>query len=84
MCPNLCGVHPHKTVQKDCTNEETFPDGISYARPLKVTKVKRFFKEGSYACALIFNPSRLLAKGKLISLAKAFSLNKGNITFNCI
>jgi hypothetical protein len=37
---------------------------------------------GSYTCALIFKPSRLLAKGKLISLAKAIFLSKGSITFN--
>jgi hypothetical protein len=35
-------------------------------------------------CALIFKPSGLRAKGKLICLAKAFCLNKGNTTFNGI
>jgi hypothetical protein len=37
-------------------------------------------KECSYACALIVKPSRLLAKCKLMSFAKAFYLDKGNIT----
>jgi hypothetical protein len=43
------GIQPPETVQKDCTNEETSPDpdGISYARPLKVTKAERLFKKGS-------------------------------------
>jgi hypothetical protein len=68
---------------KDCTNERTSPDpdGVNYARPLKVTKAKRFLKRGSYTCALIFKPSRLSEKGKLMSLAKDFYLNKGTITF---
>jgi hypothetical protein len=35
-------------------------------------------------CALIFKPFGLLAKGKLMSLVKAFCLNKGSITFNGI
>jgi hypothetical protein len=37
-----------------------------------------------YTCALIYKPSKLLAKGKVMSLAKAFCLSKGNITFNDI
>jgi hypothetical protein len=80
------GIQPPKTVQKDCTNKDTSPDpdGISYARPLKVTKANRFFLRGSYVCALLFKPSRLLAKGKLMSLGKAFCLSKGNITFNSV
>jgi hypothetical protein len=38
------GVQPHETVQNDCTDEGTSPDpdGSQYARPLKVTKAKRF------------------------------------------
>jgi hypothetical protein len=42
------GVQQPKTFQKDCTNEGTSPDpnGISYARPLKVTKAERFKKGG--------------------------------------
>jgi hypothetical protein len=60
------------------------PDGVIYARALIVTKAERFLKRGSYTCALIFKPSRLLAKGKVMSLAKAFCLNKGNITFDGI
>jgi hypothetical protein len=38
------GVQPSKTVQKDCTNERISldPDGVNYARPLKVTKAERF------------------------------------------
>jgi hypothetical protein len=77
-------IQPPKTIQKDCINEVTSPDpdGVNYARPLKVTKAERFLKGGSYACALIFKPSGLLAKGKIMSLAKAFYLNKGNITVN--
>jgi hypothetical protein len=55
------------------------PDGVNYASPLKIT-----LKRGSYTCALIFKPLRLLAKGKLKSLAKAFCLHKGNITFKDI
>jgi hypothetical protein len=37
-------IQPHKTFQEDCTNEGTSPDpdAVSYARPLKVTKAKRF------------------------------------------
>jgi hypothetical protein len=37
-------VQPCETVQKDCTNEGTSPDpdGVKYARPLKVTKAGRF------------------------------------------
>jgi hypothetical protein len=79
-------TEPCETVQKDCTNEGTSPDPdrVNYARPLKVTKTERFLKRGSYACALIFKSSSLLAKGKLMSLAKAFYLNRGNITFNGI
>jgi hypothetical protein len=38
------------------------PDGVNYARPLKVTKVERFFKRVSYACTLIFKSSRLPQK----------------------
>jgi hypothetical protein len=40
------GIQPLKTVQKDCTNEGTSPapDGVNYARPLKVTKAERFLK----------------------------------------
>jgi hypothetical protein len=58
-------------------------DGVTYAIPLKVTKAGRYFKRGFFCiCFLILNPSRLLAKGKLMSLAKAFCLSKGNITFN--
>jgi hypothetical protein len=42
------GIQPREKVQKDCTNEVTSPDPdeVNYARPLKVTKVKRFFKRG--------------------------------------
>jgi hypothetical protein len=38
------GFQPPKTVQKDYTNEGSCPDlhGVNYARPLKVTKAKRF------------------------------------------
>jgi hypothetical protein len=38
------GVQSPKTVQKGYTNEGTSPDpnAVNYARPLKVTKVKRF------------------------------------------
>jgi hypothetical protein len=72
------GVQPPETVQKDSANEGSSPDpdGVNYARPLKVTKA------GSYACALIFKPFRLLAKGKFMSLAKAFRLSKDNIKYN--
>jgi hypothetical protein len=77
-------IQPPKTVQKDYTNGGTSPDlnGVNYSRPLKVTKAERFLKGGSYACALIFKAYRFLAKGKLMSLAKACYLSKGNITFN--
>jgi hypothetical protein len=87
MSPNFrgtSGVQPPETIQKDCTNEGTSPDpdGVNYSRLLKVTKAERFLKRGPYACTLIFKPPRLLGKGKLTSLAKAFCLRKGNITFN--
>jgi hypothetical protein len=38
------GIQPPKTVQKDYTSKEisTDPDGVNYARLLKVTKAKRF------------------------------------------
>jgi hypothetical protein len=38
------GVQPHKTVQKNCTNEGISPDadGVNYAQPLKVTEAERF------------------------------------------
>jgi hypothetical protein len=38
------GIQPLKIVQKGNTNEGTSPDlnGVNYARPLKVTKTKRF------------------------------------------
>jgi hypothetical protein len=38
------GIQPPKIVQKDCTNEGTSPDpdGVNYAKPLKVTKIERF------------------------------------------
>jgi hypothetical protein len=77
------GVQPPKTVQEACTNEDTSPgpDGV---RHLKVTKVERWQKRNSFSCALIFKPSRLLAKGKLMSLTKAFCLSRGNITFSGI
>jgi hypothetical protein len=81
------GQHPQLLkVQKDCTSEGTSPDpdGVSHARPLRVNKAKRFLKGNSYTCALIFKPSRLLAKSKLMSLAKVFCLSKDNITFNDI
>jgi hypothetical protein len=69
---------------KDYRNEGTSPDPdeVNYARPLKVTKAKRFLKGSSYACVLIFKPSMLLTEGKLVSLPKAFCLNKVNVTFN--
>jgi hypothetical protein len=83
-----------ETVQKDYTNDETSPDpdGVNYARPLKIAKVERIKKKkkwgggggSSYTCALMFKPSRLSAKGELMALAKAFYLNKDNITFNGI
>jgi hypothetical protein len=40
------GIQPPETIQKDCTNWGTSPDlnEVSYARPLKVTKAKRFLK----------------------------------------
>jgi hypothetical protein len=68
---------------KGLTNEGTSPDadGTNYARTLKVTKAERF-KKGALTHALIFKPSRLQTKGKVMSLAKAFCSNKGNITFN--
>jgi hypothetical protein len=49
------GIQPEKKVQNDCTNEGTSSDadGVSYARPLKVTKAERLLKRGSYACALM-------------------------------
>jgi hypothetical protein len=48
---------------------------------LKVAR-QRDLKGGSYRCALIFKPSRLLIKGKLRTLAKAFCLSKSNLNFN--
>jgi hypothetical protein len=77
------GIQPHKTVQKDYINERPSPgpDGVNYARPLKVTKAKKFLKRDSYAYPLIF---KLLTKGKLMSLANAFCLSKVNMTFNGI
>jgi hypothetical protein len=50
----------------------------------KYPKLRDFLKKGSHVCALIFKPSRLLAKGKVMSLAKAFCLSKGSMTFNGI
>jgi hypothetical protein len=50
----------------------------------KSNQSQEILKRGSYACDLIFKPSRLLAKGKFMSLAKVFCLNKGSITFNHI
>jgi hypothetical protein len=57
------GIQPPKIIQKDCTTEGTSPDpdGVNYARPVKVPKME-ILKRGSYTCALIFKPSRLLAK----------------------
>jgi hypothetical protein len=76
-------IQPPETVQKDYTNEETSPgpDGVNYAICLKATKAERFKKKWGGE-PLVFKPSRLLAKGKLMSLAKVFYLNKGNITVN--
>jgi hypothetical protein len=40
------GVLPPKLVQKEYTNEVTSPDpdGVNYARLLRITKAKRFYK----------------------------------------
>jgi hypothetical protein len=88
--PQLRGtsdIQPCETVKKYCTNEGTSPDpdGVNYARPLKVTKAERFSKGAlrhvlSYLSLLGF---RQKAKSCL-SLAKDFYLNKGNVTFNGI
>jgi hypothetical protein len=47
-------------------------------------KAETFKKGGSYVCALLFKPSMLLAKGKLMSLVWFYCLSKNNITFNGI
>jgi hypothetical protein len=49
------GIKPPEIVQKDCTNEETSPDadGVSYARPLKVTEAERFLKGLLHMCSNI-------------------------------
>jgi hypothetical protein len=43
------GIQLHETVQNVCTNEGISPDPdlANYARPLKVTKAKRFFIKGA-------------------------------------
>jgi hypothetical protein len=51
---------------------------------LQIQMDERFFKMGSYLCALILKPSRRLAKGKLKPVAKLFCLRKHNINFNGI
>jgi hypothetical protein len=70
------------------TNERTSSDlnGVDYARHLKITKTKSFFffKGALTHVLLTFKPCRLLAKVKLMPLAKVFCLNKGNMTFNGI
>jgi hypothetical protein len=80
------GIRPPETVLKDCTSEGTAPDpdGVSYARTPKVTKTEIFLKRSSYTSALMFQLSRPLVKGKLMSLAKAVCLSKDNMTFNGI
>jgi hypothetical protein len=80
------GIQPPTTVEQDCTNEGTpsGPQGASYFRPLKVTKTKRVLKRGSYTYAVIFKPSKLLAKGTLMSLAEVLCLSKGNVTFSMV
>jgi hypothetical protein len=55
-------------------------DGVNYARPLKVTKAKRS-KKGVLKHILSGKTLRLLAKGKLMLLARAFCLSRGNTTF---
>jgi hypothetical protein len=50
----------------------------------KSNQSPEILKGGSYACVLIFKPSWLPAKGKLMVLAKAFCLNKDGITFDGI
>jgi hypothetical protein len=50
----------------------------------KSNHTQEILKWGSYTGAVIFKSSRLLAKGKLMSLAMVFCLNKGNITFSGI
>jgi hypothetical protein len=75
------GVQP---LQKNCTQQGTSPDlyKVNYARPVKVTKAERFLKRGqrgSYTRALIFKPSRCLAKGKFVSLVKTFCLSKSDV-----
>jgi hypothetical protein len=58
---------------KKATHGMTSPDadGVNYATPLKVTIAKRF-----YTCAVIFKPSWFLGRGKVMSLSRAFCLNK--------
>jgi hypothetical protein len=75
-----------RQFKKDYTNKGISPDlnGINYARPLKLTKVEKYFKRGYYACAVIFKLSRLLVKSKFTSLDKPSILSKGNMTFNDI
>jgi hypothetical protein len=58
------GIRPPETVLKDCTSEGTAPDpdGVSYARPPKVTKTEIFFKkELLHKCPDV---SAFLASGK--------------------
>jgi hypothetical protein len=44
LLKEIIGVLPCETVQKDSTNDRTTadPEGVNSARPLKVSKVKRF------------------------------------------
>jgi hypothetical protein len=60
------GIQPHEIVQKDCTDEGTSPaaDGVSYARSVKVTKAKRFFKRGKGLLCMCSNIKAFWASAK--------------------